>query len=221
MIPVHRVDTTPAELLETTTRDLTSNNMKIRHIATICLCCAALLSSCGGGKPVLSDTQKAVVAALSEDFEGEMDFQFDTFEKIDSTAMGTEVDRRIEAFTQVLLQNYRLYNGYVAANKNKNAAKKQKSIELDTEMLKLLQEYKQELGADTLKVAYYDYKFSGKGVENGVTHIYKETYAAITPEGEVVAVSSSLKNLHTATGKVIPGYSALLAGIPDDEEVEE
>lgn len=205
-----------------TTRDLTSNNnMKIRHIATICLCCAALLGSCGGGKPVLSDTQKAVVAALSEDFEGEMDFQFDTFEKIDSTAMGTEVDRRIEAFTQVLLQNYRLYNGYVAANKNKNAAKKQKSIELDTDMLKLLQEYKAALGDDSLKVAYYDYKFSGRGVENGVTHIYKETYAAITPEGEVVAVSSSLKNLHTATGKVIPGYSALLAGIPDDEEVEE
>ena len=65
------------------------------------------------------------------------------------------------------------------------------------------------------------HRFSGQGKENGVTHIYKETYAAITPEGQVIAVSSSLKNLHTATGKVIPGYSALLAGAPDDEEVEE
>ena len=195
--------------------------MKIIHLATVCLCAAALLSSCGGGKPVLSETQQAVVEALSRDMDGELDFQFDSFEKIDSTTIGTEVDRRIDAFTTVLLQNYRLYNGYVAAKKNKNAAKKQKSIELDTEMLRMLQEYKGSLGADSLNIAYYDYKFSGQGKENGVTHIYKETYAAITPEGEVIAVSSSLKNLHTATGKVIPGYSAILAGIPDDEEVEE
>ncbi len=200
---------------------MSSNIMKIKHLATVCLCAALFLSACGGGKPVLSETQQAVVAALSEDMDGEMDFQFESFEKIDSTTFATEVDRRIEAFTTVLLQNYRLYNNYVAAKKNKNALKKQQSIELDTEMLKLLQEYRESLGSDTLKIAYYDYRFSGQGKENGVTHIYKETYAAITPEGQVIAVSSSLKNLHTATGKVIPGYAALLAGAPDDEEVEE
>ena len=200
---------------------MSSNIMNIKHIATICLCCTALLSSCGRGKPVLNETQNAIVQALAEDMEGDLDFRFDSFEKIDSTAMGTEVDRRIDAFTTVLLQNYRLYNGYVAANKNKNAAKKQESIELDTKMLRLLQEYKQELGADTLKVAYYDYKFSGEGMNDGVKHIYKETYAAVTPDNRVIAVSSSLKNLHSATGKVIPGYSELLAGAPDDDEIEE
>lgn len=200
---------------------MSSNIMKFRYIV-ICLLSVALLGSCGGGKPALNEQQEAIVAEMTKDLEGDFKFTFNSFEKIDSTTMRTEVQRRLDAFSNVLLQNYRLYNGYVQNNKPKNAAHKMESIQLDTKMLQMLENYmKTASGLDD--VAYYDYKFSAVNKRQDGEYNYPEAYAAITPDNQVIAISTNYKNLHAATGKVIPGYSDLLQGADEesDEEIEE
>ena len=196
---------------------MSSNIMKLYRFAGICLCAAALVASCGRGKPVLSPQEQAVVDYLAKDIEGESSFEFSSFELTDSTTMATEIDRRVEAFSSILRQNYNLYNTYVQAGKKKNAEKKQSAILLDTDMLKFLQEYKIN-NADTIDdIAYYVYRFACEGKSEGAIYRYKEAYAAITPDNKVIGVSTDLKNLLRSTGKVIPGYSDLLVG----EELEE
>lgn len=203
-----------------TTRDqMSSNIMKIFKIAGICLCTAALAASCGRGKPVLSPQQQAVVEYLAKDIEGESSFEFTSFEVTDSTTMATEIDRRIDAFNSILRQNYNLYNNYVQAGKKRNAAKKEEAILLDTQMLKMLQEYKVDNAATVDNIAYYVYRFACEGKSEDAIYRYKEAYAAITPDNKVIGVSTDLKNLLRSTGKVIPGYSELLAG--SDEEADE
>ena len=193
--------------------------MKIFKIAGICLCAVALAASCGRGKPALSPQEQVVVEHLAKDIEGEYSFQFSSFQLIDSTTMATEVDKRIEAFSAILRQNYNLYNGYVQAGKKKNAAKKEQAILLDTEMLKMLQEYKANNAGTIDNIAYYVYRFACEGKSEDAVYRYKEAYAAITPDNKVIGVSTDLKNLLRSTGKVIPGYSDLLAG--SDEEADE
>ena len=194
--------------------------MKIFKIAGICLCAAAIAASCGRGKPVLSPQQQAVVEYLAKDIEGESSFEFTSFEVTDSTTMATEIDRRIEAFNSILRQNYNLYNNYVQAGKKRNAAKKEEAILLDTEMIKFLGEYKKD-HADTIDdIAYYVYRFACEGKSEGAIYRYKEAYAAITPDNRVIGVSSDLKNLLRSTGKVIPGYSDIISGDPEEDEGE-
>lgn len=189
----------------------------------LCLLAAALMGSCGGGKTVLSEQEEAVIAELGKDAGEGFEFSFTSFEKIDSTTMGEEIQRRIDAFQDVLVQNYRLYNSYVQNRKPKNAARKEQSIKLDTRMLEMLNTYKRDMGDDLGKVAYYDYRFSGEGKSEGAVYRYQEAYAAITPDNRIIGISSSLKNLHRATGKVIPGYSEILGGESeeDDSEIDE
>ena len=194
--------------------------MKAYKLAGICLCAVALLGSCGRGKPVLSPQEQAVVEHLSKDIEGECSFQFSSFEKIDSTTMATEVDRRIDAFSVILRQNYNLYNNYVQAGKKKNAALKQQAIMLDTDMLTMLQQYKANHQDTIDQIAYYVYRFACEGKSEGAVYRYKEAYAAITPDNRVIGVSSDLKNLLRSTGKVIPGYSDLISGDPEEDQGE-
>lgn len=204
----------------TTRHQMSSNIMKAYKLAGICLCAVALVASCGRGKPVLSPQEQAVVEYLAKDIEGECTFEFSSFEKIDSVTMATEIDRRIEAFSSILRQNYNLYNNYVQAGKKRNAEKKQSAILLDTDVLKFLQEYKIN-NADTIdNIAYYVYRFACEGKSEDAIYRYKEAYAAITPDNKVIGVSTDLKNLLRATGKVIPGYADKIAG-EDLEEVEE
>ena len=199
---------------------MNSNIMRLLRIAGICLCAVALLGSCGRGKPVLNEQEQAVVNHLAKDIEGDYSFEFSSFEVIDSTTMATEIDKRIDAFSAILRQNYNLYNGYVQAGKKKNAAKKEEAILLDTEMLKMLQEYKAD-NTDTIdEIAYYVYRFACEGKSQDAIYRYKEAYAAITPDNRVIGVSTDLKNLLRSTGKVIPGYSDIISGDPEEDEGE-
>ena len=199
---------------------MSNSIMRAYRLAGICLCAVALVASCGRGKPVLSPQEQAVTDYLAKDIEGECTFEFSSFEKIDSVTLATELDRRIEAFSSILRQNYNLYNNYVQAGKKKNAAKKQSAILLDTEMLKFLQEYKIN-NADIIDdIAFFVYRFGCEGKSEDAIYRYKEAYAAITPTNTVIGVSTDLKNLLRSTGKVIPGYTDLLAG-QELEEVEE
>jgi hypothetical protein len=216
MTQVHREATTRA----VTTNQMNSNIMKAYKIAGICLCAVALLGSCGRGKPVYSPQEQAVVDYLAKDLEGEYNFEFSAFEVIDSTTMAAEVDKRIEAFSAILRQNYNLYNNYVQAGKKRNAAKKEEAILLDTEMLKMLQLYKAD-NPDTIDdIAYYVYRFACEGKSEGAIYRYKEAFAAITPDNRVIGVSTDLKNLLRSTGKVIPGYTDLISGDPEEDEGE-
>ena len=194
--------------------------MKLYRLAGICLCAAALVASSGRGKPVLSPQQQAVVEYLAKDIEGECSFEFSSFEVTDSTTMATEIDRRVEAFSSLLRQKYIMYNNYVPAGKKRNAARKEEAILLDTEMLKMLQQYKVDNAGTIDDIAYYVYRFACEGKSEGAIYRYKEAYAAITPDNNVIGVSTDLKYLLRSTGKVIPGYTDLLAGNSEEDEGE-
>ena len=55
-------------------------------------------------------------------------------------------------------------------------------------------------------VAYYDYVFSGSATAKEGKVSYSNVYVTITPAGEVLTMTSNQKDLHKATGRVIPGY---------------
>ena len=74
------------------------------------------------------------------------------------------------------------------------------------------------MGADTLKTAYYDYSYfySGKVGEQKVPR--KQAFATITPDGRVLTYAADRKDIHKATGLVIPGYKELLDSFKETEE---
>ena len=79
---------------------------------------------------------------------------------------------------------------------------------------------KEMMGADTLKTAYYDYSYTYSGKVGGQRIAPKKAFATVTPEGKVITFAAERKELHKATGLVIPGYKELLDSFKETEEEE-
>lgn len=143
---------------------------------------------------------------------------FNTFERIDSTTFGQEVDNRIKAFTTKLNQDRKLYENYKSKGMVKNTEGKKKAVEMDEKILAGMEMLRQRIAdADSLDVvAYYDYHFTGSAKSSeGVTE-FNNNYAAITPDGKVLSMNDALKGLHNALGKTIPGYMNLIKDKSDE-----
>ena len=50
------------------------------------------------------------------------------------------------------------------------------------------------------------YYGSGEAVTKDSRFDLSEAYAAITPDGKVLSVSTDVKDIHKSTGRAIPGY---------------
>lgn len=150
---------------------------------------------------------------------------FDSITLLDSTTLAVEMDRRINAFNMKRQNDELLYIKYFKQSKKKNAARKCDDMSKDDEILKKLNALKEKMGDSLNQVAYYDYKFTATVKLSGKTLQMKDCFATVTPDNEVITLSSDVKSLHKATGKVIPGYLELISDTPEedagDKEIEE
>ncbi|MBQ0024877.1 MAG: hypothetical protein KBT00_04040 [Bacteroidales bacterium] len=168
---------------------------------------AAVISSCTPDPYKDNPVCKAIVqAAMAQYGNIEYDFSFTSLEVLDSTLLGTEFDRRIETFESRIKANSSLYEKYVKERKKKNAQIKADLVQHDKKVLADLIALKGENTARLGETAYYDYKFTALIKAGDKKLEMTDCYAAVTPDCEVLTLATDKKDLHKATGKVIPGY---------------
>lgn len=141
-----------------------------------------------------------------------------TLEKVDSTTFGQEIDRKIKLFELKISQNTNFYNTYVKEGKRKNAMIKEAAITKDRNRLEWLELLKENMSDRLDEVAYYDYRFSGKGNFETFISEYKDHYFAMTPQLEILGLSPDQNTVHKNTSKVLPGY---LDFLHDDSAVKD
>lgn len=160
---------------------------------------------------------------LSEKAGEPLKVKFYTMEKADSTSYRTEFERRIHVFEVRIRENTKKYDTFVRENKQKNAALKYQSVILDRERIGWLRDAFNRMEAnDSLDItAYYDYHFSGHA--SGATTVgeYDDVWFSVTTDGRIMKMSQDRSDIHKPGGSVIPGYSEMLLGADDSEEVEE
>ena len=161
----------------------------------------------------------AIESELMKNTVGDYSFKFTTLERVDTTTFRQEIEKRLSSFELILRQNQNLYNSYVRQNKKLNAERKAASVELDKQMIEHLTDLKENMLQQD-NVAFYSYKFVAKGKSGDNSFDTGEVYAAVTPDGRVIAMSKELKELKKLTGKVLPGYSDILDRSDDSEEEE-
>lgn len=159
--------------------------------------------------------QDVLGAYLLRDREGT--FQLYSIEKIDSTSFRTEFERRQNVFDLKLREETKLYESYVSQRKPKNAERHWNAMQRTREVMKGLDSLKAGLEGRLDEIAYYDYVFSGRIDTDTRYSELQEAYASITPELEVITVSTDRKDLHKAGGRAIPGYVQMLRSREEEQ----
>lgn len=150
--------------------------------------------------------------AIREKIGQDAKIGFEVFERIDSTTFGKELEYRRHIFDLRLEQNTKLLAKYTKDRLLSSAQTKREAILHDNEVIEGLAAMSDGLGELRDQVAYYDYHFTCTASLHGSRAEFKDYYATITPEGEVINMDSSLKTLHKPMGRVIPGYLELVSG---------
>ena len=140
--------------------------------------------------------------------------------KLDSTTFGQEIERRRRIFESKKKSDEQSLLKYTAVKKNKNAALKQESLKRDVAILAGLDSIKMSISERLDDVAYYEYRFNAEAVSEGGKTLFKDSYAALTPDGKLLGIASKQDDLHKNMGVVIDGYLELVKGV-DTEEAEE
>ena len=176
-----------------------------------------LLASCSGkpADPVEEAITSEIITNMSEGFT---DVKIYKVEKIDSTTFGQELERRRHLFETKREVDEKYMNKYIAAGKPKNAAAKEESMKKDQVIIQCLDSLAITLSDILDEVAYYDYKFSAQAKGQNSSMEFRDSYAAITPDYEVIGMTAKEKDLHKGLGKVIPGYLEILKGEPEEGE---
>ncbi len=172
------------------------------------------LTSCAKEKdPYRVSLENAIIEKLGDGTK----VYIETFERVDSTTFGKELEYRQHIMDLRLQQNLKLLDKYRKQGLQSTAQMKREAILHDQEVIAGLADMAENLGELKDKVAYYDYHFTGRASRNGSKAEYKDYYCTITPEGEVINIDSSVKTLHKPMGRVIPGYLDLVKNGEDQE----
>ena len=180
------------------------------------LATAAILSSC---TPKAADpVEQAIVSEILSMPQGFSKVTFLNCEMIDSTTFAQELDRRVKLFETKRDADGKLLLKYTQEGKPRNAALKNESYRRDLEILRSLDSLRAASAGILDEIAYYDYRFSADadGEESGKMQ-FRDAYAAVTPDFEVIGLTAQKKDLHKGLGKVIPGYLELLRGESEEE----
>jgi hypothetical protein len=183
---------------------------KIAWIIVAVLC----LGACAEKSP--DPVAQAIVAEMTKGIDQPCDIKVENLRKVDSTDFATEFKRRIEIYGIRLDQNTVRFEKYIKEGKKNNASKVFKELTHDTKVFNELVAMKEMMGDDTLKTAYYDYSFTYGGKIGNQKVTPKSAFATVTPDGRVLTYSADIKDLHKATGIVIPGYQELLDSLKED-----
>ncbi len=203
----------------------------MKRIGIIILATAAIVCSCTGQKST-SKLERAIEHALTENLEGSQKVSVLEVVKLDSTIFLTEFDRRKDVFEKRIEQNKKFHDDYYRRGLKKNAAIKYDEIHRDYEILEALQAVKEKMGNSLHKVAYYDYRVKAevitgiapkriiKRIIRRKAQILEDIYVAVTPDNEVLSLSTDYSKLHQATGLVIPGYKEIIKSDSDSDATE-
>lgn len=173
------------------------------------LATVALAASCGQQKqadPFKAALESEIKSQLGEDTR----VSFEVFERVDSTTFGEELAYRREVFDLRRSQNVKLFKKYKSAGQVESAAAKQKAIGHDDEVIAGLAQMNESLAGILGDIAYYDYHFTCKASSGSARAEFRDYYATITPNLEVMSIDRSKKTLHKSLGRVIPGYLELV-----------
>ena len=144
-------------------------------------------------------------------------FRLYSLEKIDSTTFRTEFEHRQNVFDLKLQEETRLFENYYFQNKKKNADRHWEAMERTREAIKGLDSLRAALAGRMDEVAYYDYVFSGRAETADAATEFKDTYVCMTPELEIIAMTTERRDLHKAGGRAIPGYRQMFGDTPEEE----
>lgn len=190
---------------------------------TVLIATAALvLASCGQKKsdPVKDAITQYVSTNVSEDYTK---FSFNTIEKIDSTTFREEFEHRKKAFEARRASDEKFILKYTQEGKQKNAILKTESFRNTLRIISGLDSLENVSSAILDDVAYYDYKFSGVATGSGARLDFTDAYVTVTPDYQILSMTTNQKDLHKSTGRVIPGYLDVVKGEDEEssDEVEE
>lgn len=176
-----------------------------------------LLAGCTP-KPSYTPLQKAVVDYVAESVGPDAKLSFNSIEVADSLTYGQLYEQRVKAFRVKLDQDIKFVNRYKSKKMPVNADKHQKSVEKDKTILSALE--KMDISDIADNIVCYDMVFSGKADSPSQTTVFEEFYAAVTPDGKILATNDSKKGLHKGFGKYLPGYTEILRSVggEDDEK---
>ena len=184
----------------------------------ITLLVLAVLAVCACSQKEPDPVADAIVAEMMKDIDQPYKIVVEELQLLDSTTFATEFQRRIGIYDLRLDQNTARMEKYIREGKPKNATKVFQELQRDTKIFNELNALKEMMAEDTLKTAYYDYSYfySGKVGEQKVPR--KQAFATVTPDGRVLTYAADRKDIHKATGLVIPGYQELLDSFKEAEE---
>ena len=128
-----------------------------------------------------------------------------------------ELQKRHEGNPRKLQEETRLFENYYFQNKKKNADRHWEAIERTREAIKGLDSLRSALAGRMDEIAYYDYVFSGRAETADAATEFKDTYVCMTPELEIIAMTTERRDLHKAGGRAIPGYRQMLGDTPEEE----
>lgn len=190
-------------------------------LKTAILAAAMLLAAGCSDKNTAPDPfREAVTARIIESAGRDMKVSFYSFEKVDSTTFGTELEHRKTAFNKKLAIDQERYEQFLKERKPKNTQKKKADVETDLRFLEGLDRIGEEIADRLDEVAYYDFHFNGKARSPEGDIEFEDWWASISPEGEVLCMLQGKKGLHNALGRVLPGYLDLV-GEEGTEDLED
>lgn len=184
----------------------------------IILILGAALTLCACGKKTPDPVAEAIVAEMTREIDQPCAISIENLQVLDSTTFATEFQRRIGIYELRLDQNTARMEKYIREGMKKNASKMYEELKKDTKIFNELNAMKEMMGDDTLKVAYYDCSFTYGGKIGNQKVAPKQAFATVTPEGKVLTYGADRKDLHKATGLVIPGYRELLDSFKEESE---
>lgn len=178
---------------------------------------AVILLAAACSKPAPDPWAEAIGVVVR--YETGVPLHVESATRIDSTTFITELNRRRGIYELRIMQNGQRQEKYSRQNMPKNARIMREAIKKDYKIIAGLDSIRRHMGADTLKVAYYDYEFEYcTADEKGHKTKPKKAYATLTPRREVLTWSPKRNYVHKTTGLVIPGYRQLLDDLREEEE---
>ena len=181
--------------------------MRKSLIPVIAVMLAATACSSGTPDPVAVAIEQAAMKDAGDDYT----FRINELAKLDSTTFRTEIERRKEVFRLKYQAEEKLCNRYLSEKKPKNAEIHRQAMENARHDIEIMDDIGRELESILDDVAYYDYVFSGYSQTADGRVNYNNVYVTITPDNEVLTMTSNQKDLHKGTGKVIPGYVTIIS----------
>lgn len=191
----------------------------MKDLSILAAAAALLLVSCAPKTP--DPVEQAICTEISAMPQGFTKVSVTSYERVDSTTFAQEFERRVKLFEAKRDADSKFLLKYLQEGKNRNAAIKNESYVRDLMILKGLDSLRAVCADIMDQVAYYDYVFDADASGEEGKMYFRQANAAITPDYQVIGMTSQQKDLHKGLGKVIPGYLELVKGAEDEEESSE